>query len=135
MGRVKHYSRQHNKQHTLKRKKNSHKKDEVKHDDSHMSDHEDSKPTQQEAALSVGKKRQLFKKGQAKQIKAKIIELKQKSLKLKKKNLEQKAEKKKIAKEIHRLKAALKACQELPKEDLAGSEDESDDEMVAQPGN
>ena len=37
--------------------------------------------------------------------------------------------------EIHRLKAALKACQELPKEDLAGSEDESDDEMVAQPGN
>ena len=99
-----------------------------------MSDTEQ-KVTQQEAALSVGKKKQLFKKGQAKQVKAKIQELKQKSLKLKKKNLAQKAEKKKIAKVIHRLKAALKACEEVPKEALEGSDDESDEEMAAQPGN
>ena len=42
-----------------------------------MSDHEDQPATtpevaQQEAALSVGKKKQMFKKGQAKQIKLKI---------------------------------------------------------------
>jgi len=45
-------------------------------------------------------------------------------LKLKKKNLEQKSQKKKIAKEIHRLKASLKACEEVPKE---GSDE--DEEM------
>ena len=42
-------------------------------------------------ALSVGKKKQLFKKGKAKQIKDKIQELKLQSKKLKKKKLEDKA--------------------------------------------
>ena len=42
----------------------------------------------QEKALSVGKKRQLFKREKAGKIKARIVELKQRSMKLKKKNLE-----------------------------------------------
>jgi hypothetical protein len=66
-------------------------------------------------ALTIGKKKQIFKKTKSKDIKAKIAELKSRSLKLNKKNLNQKAEKKKIAKEIHRLKASLKACEEIPK--------------------
>ncbi len=51
-----------------------------------------------EAALSVGKKKQIFKKEKAKHIKAKIQELKKQSKKLKKKKLDQKAQKKQIAK-------------------------------------
>jgi hypothetical protein len=39
------------------------------------------------------------------------------SKKLRKKKLDEKAAKKKIAKEIHRLKASLKANEELPKGD------------------
>ena len=61
-------------------------------------------------------------------IKAKISELKARSLKLKKKNLDQKAEKKKIAKEIHRLKASLKACEDIPKG--KGALSDSDDEEI-----
>jgi hypothetical protein len=41
-----------------------------------------------EAALSVGKKKQIFKKEKAKSIKAKILELKMQSKKLKKKKLD-----------------------------------------------
>ena len=44
--------------------------------------------TNESAALSVAKKKQIFKKEKLKNIKAKIQELKQRSLKLKKKNLE-----------------------------------------------
>jgi hypothetical protein len=67
----------------------------------------------------------LFKKEKAREIKAKIQELKLKSGKLKKKNLKQKAEKKKLAKEIHRLKASLKACEEIRGDD-AGEDDSED---------
>ena len=66
-------------------------------------------------ALTNGKKKQIFKKEKSWDIKAKIAELEARSLKLNKKNFNQKAEKKKIAKEIHRLKASLKACEEIPK--------------------
>ena len=51
----------------------------------------------------------------SKVIKAKIALLKGRSLKLKKKCLSQKAEKKKIGKEIHRLKESLKAHEDIPK--------------------
>jgi hypothetical protein len=64
-------------------------------------------------ALSVGKKKQLFKKEKAKHIKQKIQELKQQTKKLKKKKLDQKAEKKKISKEIKRLKKSLKESKEV----------------------
>ena len=85
----------------------------------------------QAAALSVGKKKQIFKKEKSKAIKTKIQELKQRSLKLKKKNLDQKAEKKKIAKEIHRLKASLKACEDIPAIKKGKKAEESDEEVVA----
>lgn len=99
MGRVKHYSTQNNKK---KHRQDKHKIVE------------DSENTQN---LSIAKKKQIFKKSKAKVVKAKITELKQRSLKLKKKNLDQKAEKKKIAKEIHRLKASLKASSEVVEKD------------------
>jgi spore coat polysaccharide biosynthesis protein SpsF (cytidylyltransferase family) len=47
------------------------------------------------------------------------------SKKLKKKKLDEKAEKKKIAKEIHRLKASLKANKEI-----VGDNDDSDDDKM-----
>jgi hypothetical protein len=77
--------------------------------------------------VTIGKKKQIFKKTKSKDIKAKIAELKARSLKLKKKNLNQKAEKKKIAKEIHRLKASVKACEEIPKGKGALSDSEDED--------
>jgi 5'-deoxynucleotidase YfbR-like HD superfamily hydrolase len=76
---------------------------------------------------TIGKKKQIFKREKSKVIKAKISELKARSLKLKKKNLDQKAEKKKIAKEIHRLKASLKACEDIPKGKGALSDSEDED--------
>jgi hypothetical protein len=78
-------------------------------------------------AVTIGKKKQIFNKAKSWGIKAKIADLKARSLKLKKKNLEQKAEKKKIAKEIHRLKASLKACEEIPKGKGAFSDSEDED--------
>jgi hypothetical protein len=78
-------------------------------------------------AVTIGKKKQLFKKNKSKVIKAKIAEFKARSLKLNKKNLNQKAEKKKIAKEIHRLKASVKACEDIPKEKGALSDSEDED--------
>ena len=99
-----------------------------------MKDNEEEE-VKQEVALTIGKKKQMFKKGKAKEIKAKIQELKLRSLKLKKKNLEQKAEKKKIAKEIHRLKASLKACEEVGVPMEKDSDDEDDDmEVIKGPG-
>jgi hypothetical protein len=80
-------------------------------------------------AVTIGKRKQIFKKNKSKVIKAKIAELKARSLKLKKKNLNQKAEKKKIAKEIHRLKASLKACEDIPKE--KGAVSDSEDEEIS----
>ena len=82
-----------------------------------------------DAALSVGKKKQIFKKEKAKTIKNRIQELKMQSKKLKKKKLDQKAEKKKIAKEIHRLKASLKANEEIGTSALAKDDSDEDDEM------
>ena len=76
---------------------------------------------------TIGKKKQIFKREKSKVIKGKIAELKARSLKLKKKNLDQKAEKKKIAKEIHRLKASLKACEDIPKGKGALSDSEDED--------
>ena len=58
--------------------------------------------------LSKAKRKQIFKKNQAKQIKAQIADLKLQSKKLKKSNSAQKAEKKKIAKMIKELKAQVK---------------------------
>lgn len=111
MGRVKHYTRHSNKK--------RHQKGQSKNDD-----YNDLIEETKQEVITAGKKKQIFKKGRAKEIKAKIKELKVQSLKLKKKNLEQKSQKKKIAKEIHRLKASLKACEEVPKE---GSDE--DEEM------
>lgn len=51
------------------------------------------------------------------------------SKKLKKKKLDEKAEKKKIAKEIHRLKASLKASRDVTG---AESESEEDDAKMAE---
>ena len=48
-------------------------------------------------------------------IKAKIAQLKVRTLKVKRKCLSQKAEKKKISKEIYNLKASLKAYEDIPK--------------------
>jgi len=45
---------------------------------------------------------------------------------LKKKKLDEKAEKKKIAKEIHRLKASLKACEEIKKDKNSKNDEDSD---------
>ena len=86
-------------------------------------DFEQEIPKHSEAALSVGKKKQIFKKEKAKSIKNRIQELKQQSKKLKKKNIEQKAEKKRIAKEIKTLKASLKASEELPNPNIKATND------------
>ena len=45
---------------------------------------------------------------------------------MKKKKLDEKAEKKKIAKEIHRLKASLKACEEIKKDKNSKNDEDSD---------
>lgn len=109
MGRVKHYA-------TMRSSKKKHLKKQRKTAEPEAITDETEPKVEQ--ALTVGKKKQIFKKEKAKGIKAKIQELKIRSLKLKKKNLEQKAEKKKIAKEIHRLKACLKKG-EVDQEDEA----------------
>jgi hypothetical protein len=71
----------------------------------------------------------------SKVIKAKIAELKGRTLKLKRKCLRQKAEKKKITKEIHSLKAYLVGYEDIPKGHGAQSDSEyeeiSDETMEA----
>lgn len=84
MGRIKQYSKKQKKRHPKKLLKKSEKEamdvqdDHAQHEDpaKHSSD-----------ALSVGKKKQIFKKEKSKPIKAKIAELKLQSKKLNKKNL------------------------------------------------
>lgn len=109
MGRVKQYSKR------VSRKKRIHSKKSGKKDEDSGSDMELEKEEvkHSEEALSVGKQKQNFKKHKAKDVKQKIQELKLASKKLKKKNLSQKAEKKKIAKEIHRLKASIKESKDI----------------------
>jgi len=65
MGRVKQYSR--------KQKQRSHSKanKKQKRADEEMKDNEEEE-VKQEVALTIGKKKQMFKKGKAKEIKAKI---------------------------------------------------------------
>ena len=55
--------------------------------------------------LSKAKRKQIFKKDKARDIKSQIAALRAESKKLKKKDLSQKAEKKRIAKQIKSLKA------------------------------
>eukprot|EP00347_Sterkiella_histriomuscorum_P022968 403336455 len=119
MGRTKNYKagqEKKNRSKKLRRQERNKPQEEMKDDDNIQDG--------QAAALSVGKKRQIFKKEKSKAIKQKIMELKHQSLKLKKKKLDEKAEKKKIAKEIHRLKASLKACEEIKK---SGKDSEDSD--------
>jgi hypothetical protein len=60
--------------------------------------------TGQEAALSVAKRKQIFKKTNRRDVKKRIAELRLDSIKLKKRNLDQKAQKKIIAHEIKELR-------------------------------
>jgi hypothetical protein len=87
MGRIKQYSK----------KSKSKGKNKKKHSKIEGSEDAEVK-VHCEEALSVGKKKQIFKKEKAKGIKSRITELKMKSKKLRKKNLDEKKEKKMIAK-------------------------------------
>ncbi len=63
---------------------------------------------EEDESLTVAKKKQIFKKDKAYQVRAQIAELKAQSKKFKKKDHAGKAEKKKIAKQIKELKAILR---------------------------
>lgn len=74
-----------------------------------------------EKGLSVAKRKQIFKKHKAKDLKAQIAELRVKSQKLNKKDTKQKAEKGKIAKQIKELKKSIK------RSGIQDGEDDSDE--------
>jgi hypothetical protein len=99
MGRVKKYS----KQHSNKKRNQSRESFKLKHP-KNTEDEEDAPMTGQEAALSVAKRKQIFKKTNRRDVKKRIAELRLDSIKLKKRNLDQKAQKKIIAHEIKDLR-------------------------------
>ncbi len=99
MGRVKKYS----KQHSNKKRNQSRESFKLKHL-KNTEDEEDAPMTGQEAALSVAKRKQIFKKTNRRDVKKRIAELRLDSIKLKKRNLDQKAQKKIIAHEIKELR-------------------------------
>ena len=97
----------------LQRAREEQKQDKKVEVDKDMdAENDDNRDKLVEKGLTVAKRKQIFKKHKAKDVKAQIAELMQQSKKLKKKDLDQKAQKRKIAKQIKELKASIKRCGE-----------------------
>ena len=109
MGRVKKYAGGHRRSKSQIKNKTS--KIDGSGSDNAMSDDGDAAQASITKTMTIGKKRQLFKKSKdgRRDIKKQILELKRLTSKLKKRNLNQKSEKKKIAKEIKELKVSVVA--------------------------
>ncbi len=110
MGRVKKYSggQKHRRSKSLLKKKPT-KNDDSDNADTQMADTNSAAASS--SALSIGKRKQIFKKSKdgRREVKKQILELKRQTSKLRKRNLDQKSEKKSISKEIKKLRVSKKS--------------------------